>query len=269
MSQRIDVHEQITNRIIAAIEQGAGEFKLPWHRPAGSITRPVNIQSGKGYRGINVVTLWVEERRCAGARCRCGERTSSTRKRMPGPQGREGIARRLLQGTGVRTRAEKPGTRKTDVISLAGARLLGVQRRAMRRLRVAREATRCRHRPQRAGRELHGGDKDRGSPGRTLGVLPAVRGLHPNAGRGVCSPAPTRRRRRKRSTPLCYTRFTRPATSRASTGTSQGRFGTTEGAQRGRTGRRTWGGFPVCRPRRDTDAFVTITRTTSRIGSKS
>ncbi len=60
MSQRIDVHEQITNRIIAAIEQGAGDFKLPWHRPAGSIKRPVNIQSGKGYRGINVVTLWVE-----------------------------------------------------------------------------------------------------------------------------------------------------------------------------------------------------------------
>jgi antirestriction protein ArdC len=30
------------------------------HRPAGSITRPTNIQSKKGYRGINVVTLWVE-----------------------------------------------------------------------------------------------------------------------------------------------------------------------------------------------------------------
>lgn len=60
MTKRIDVHEEITNRIIEAIERGAGEFKLPWHRPAGSITRPVNIQSKKGYRGINVVTLWVE-----------------------------------------------------------------------------------------------------------------------------------------------------------------------------------------------------------------
>ncbi len=60
MTQRIDVHQAITDRIIVAIEQGAGEFKLPWHRPAGAITRPVNIQSGKGYRGINVVTLWVE-----------------------------------------------------------------------------------------------------------------------------------------------------------------------------------------------------------------
>jgi antirestriction protein ArdC len=60
MSQRVDVHAQITNRIIAAIEQGAGEFKLPWHRPAGSIARPTNIQSKKAYRGINVVTLWIE-----------------------------------------------------------------------------------------------------------------------------------------------------------------------------------------------------------------
>ena len=60
MSQKIDVHEQITNRIIAAIAQGAGAFKLPWHRPAGSIARPTNIESKKAYRGINVVTLWVE-----------------------------------------------------------------------------------------------------------------------------------------------------------------------------------------------------------------
>ena len=60
MAQRIDVHQHITDRIIAAIEQGAGAFKLPWHRPAGSIARPTNIESGKGYRGINVVSLWVE-----------------------------------------------------------------------------------------------------------------------------------------------------------------------------------------------------------------
>ena len=55
MSQKIDVHQHITDRIIAAIEQGAGAFKLPWNRPAGSIARPTNIESGKGYRGINIV----------------------------------------------------------------------------------------------------------------------------------------------------------------------------------------------------------------------
>ena len=61
MATRIDVHEQITNRIISAIERGVGNFKLPWHRPAAAMQRPSNIQSRKAYRGINVVTLWVEE----------------------------------------------------------------------------------------------------------------------------------------------------------------------------------------------------------------
>ena len=60
MATRIDVHEQITNRIVEAIEKGAGAFKLPWHRPAASLQRPTNIESKKAYRGINVVTLWVE-----------------------------------------------------------------------------------------------------------------------------------------------------------------------------------------------------------------
>lgn len=57
---RIDVHQHITDQIVNAIEQGVGDLKLPWNRPAGSITRPKNIASGQLYRGINVVTLWVE-----------------------------------------------------------------------------------------------------------------------------------------------------------------------------------------------------------------
>jgi len=66
MSQRFDVYQAITERIIEAIEHGAGELKLPWHRPAGSLTRSVNIHSGAAYRGISVMTLWV--RRSARAR---------------------------------------------------------------------------------------------------------------------------------------------------------------------------------------------------------
>ena len=62
MSQRIDVHQAITDRIIEAIDKGAGEFKLPWHRPAGSITRPTNIESKKSYRGINTPTLPCSKR---------------------------------------------------------------------------------------------------------------------------------------------------------------------------------------------------------------
>ena len=58
-SERFDIHQHITDQIIAAIERGAGEFRLPWHRSAGNIMRPANIASKKAYRGVNVLTLWA------------------------------------------------------------------------------------------------------------------------------------------------------------------------------------------------------------------
>lgn len=57
--QRLDIHQHITDQIVAAIEAGAGEFRLPWHRSAGNIMRPVNIASKKAYRGVNILTLWA------------------------------------------------------------------------------------------------------------------------------------------------------------------------------------------------------------------
>ena len=57
--QRFDIHQHITNQIVAAIERGAGEFRLPWHRSAGNIMRPVNVASKKAYRGVNVLALWA------------------------------------------------------------------------------------------------------------------------------------------------------------------------------------------------------------------
>jgi len=58
-TDRFDIHQHITDKIVSAIEHGAGEFRLPWHRSAGSIMRPVNIASKKAYRGINVLALWA------------------------------------------------------------------------------------------------------------------------------------------------------------------------------------------------------------------
>jgi antirestriction protein ArdC len=58
-SERFDIHQHITDQIIAAIENGAGEFRLPWHRSAGNIMRPVNIASRKSYQGVNILTLWA------------------------------------------------------------------------------------------------------------------------------------------------------------------------------------------------------------------
>ena len=57
--ERFDIHQHITDKIVSAIERGAGEFRLPWHRGTGNIMRPVNIASKKAYRGVNVVALWA------------------------------------------------------------------------------------------------------------------------------------------------------------------------------------------------------------------
>jgi antirestriction protein ArdC len=57
--ERFDIHQHITDKIVSAIERGAGDFRLPWHRSAGNIMRPVNIASKKAYRGVNVVALWA------------------------------------------------------------------------------------------------------------------------------------------------------------------------------------------------------------------
>jgi N-terminal domain of anti-restriction factor ArdC len=57
--ERFDIHQHSTDNIVSAIERGAGDFRLPWHRTKGNIMRPVNIASKKAYRGVNVVALWA------------------------------------------------------------------------------------------------------------------------------------------------------------------------------------------------------------------
>lgn len=58
-TQKFDVHQEITNRIVDAIET-AEDFRLPWIKStAGSFARPVNIASKNPYNGVNIVSLWV------------------------------------------------------------------------------------------------------------------------------------------------------------------------------------------------------------------
>ncbi len=56
---RGDIYSRITDRIIAAIETGAGDWRMPWHTDGSAQARPVNVASGKAYRGINTLALWV------------------------------------------------------------------------------------------------------------------------------------------------------------------------------------------------------------------
>lgn len=52
---RTDVYTRITSEI----EAGAGEWRMPWHHDGSSIARPTNISSGKAYRGVNTLALWI------------------------------------------------------------------------------------------------------------------------------------------------------------------------------------------------------------------
>ncbi|WP_316169061.1 MULTISPECIES: ArdC family protein [unclassified Bradyrhizobium] len=56
---RFDIHQHLTDRIVAAIEAGAGQWPMPGHRGSGGHA-PVNIASGNACREVNVLALWVE-----------------------------------------------------------------------------------------------------------------------------------------------------------------------------------------------------------------
>lgn len=54
-----DIHTQITNQIINALESCSGKVTLPWIKAGASLGHPVNAATGKAYKGINVVALWA------------------------------------------------------------------------------------------------------------------------------------------------------------------------------------------------------------------
>uniref|UniRef100_UPI0005653C87 ArdC-like ssDNA-binding domain-containing protein n=1 Tax=Rhizobium fredii TaxID=380 RepID=UPI0005653C87 len=54
-----DVYERVTSQIIAAIEAGASDYRMPWHHDGSAITTPVNVASSKAYRGVNILSLWA------------------------------------------------------------------------------------------------------------------------------------------------------------------------------------------------------------------
>jgi len=58
---RGDTYQTVTDRIVAAIEAGAGNWRMPWHvKSDGTMPAvPVNAASGKPYRGVNVLALWI------------------------------------------------------------------------------------------------------------------------------------------------------------------------------------------------------------------
>jgi antirestriction protein ArdC len=54
-----DVYARVTAQIIEAIEQGVGNWRMPWHTSGRFAFSPINAVSKKPYRGINTVCLWA------------------------------------------------------------------------------------------------------------------------------------------------------------------------------------------------------------------
>lgn len=55
-----DLYHSITAKIVVAIEAGAGTFQMPWHGGIVPPAFPENASTGKPYRGVNILALWVE-----------------------------------------------------------------------------------------------------------------------------------------------------------------------------------------------------------------
>ena len=56
---RRDIHSEITDQLIAAIEADPGKPCMPWRRASGPLFMPVNALTHNAYNGINIVSLWV------------------------------------------------------------------------------------------------------------------------------------------------------------------------------------------------------------------
>lgn len=85
----IDPYAQITDRVLAELEQGVTPWTKPWSADtlAGRVTRPLRV-TGEPYTGINVILLWMEataagyaaatwmtyrQAQALGGQVRCGE----------------------------------------------------------------------------------------------------------------------------------------------------------------------------------------------------
>lgn len=63
MTQRHDIYASVTAHIAAAIEAGAGEWRMPWHHSGAPVMRPTSA-AGRRYTGINRLVLWAAAEAC-------------------------------------------------------------------------------------------------------------------------------------------------------------------------------------------------------------
>ncbi|MDO6430901.1 zincin-like metallopeptidase domain-containing protein [Flavitalea sp. BT771] len=60
-ANRRDVHQQVTDKIIQQMEAGTIPWQQPWKQGEAvrSLSIPKNLTTGKKYRGVNILLLWL------------------------------------------------------------------------------------------------------------------------------------------------------------------------------------------------------------------
>jgi len=56
------LHEQVAERVIAALKEGTAPWQKPWKSEGAALILPYNFQSGKRYKGINALSLLTSGR---------------------------------------------------------------------------------------------------------------------------------------------------------------------------------------------------------------
>ncbi|MDY4281308.1 MAG: zincin-like metallopeptidase domain-containing protein [[Pasteurella] mairii] len=54
-----DLYQEITDRIIKCLEEGAAPWLKPWNSPDYNLALPKNAVSGRLYSGVNILLLWM------------------------------------------------------------------------------------------------------------------------------------------------------------------------------------------------------------------
>jgi len=56
-SKRRDIYQEVTDRIVTALEAGTVHWVRPWS--GGGSGMPRSVATGKDYSGVNVLLLWI------------------------------------------------------------------------------------------------------------------------------------------------------------------------------------------------------------------
>jgi antirestriction protein ArdC len=60
LSSKFNVYGAITEKIARAIRDQKGTFAMPWHSGQAPLMFPVNAATENAYRGVNILSLWVD-----------------------------------------------------------------------------------------------------------------------------------------------------------------------------------------------------------------